>query len=177
MLLQILTEFCTCIVDRIMPPRRLKKKSVKRLVEKRVAKAIEEYEKTRANPGNASGSGSTNTGGTVNVQSCTHKTFMNGKPHPFNGTEGVVGLRRWIEKVEQVFEICKCAEEDKVMFAASTFEGRALTWWNGNVHTLGLVNANHIPWTEFKSMMTTEYCPATEIQRMEERERPLMCRL
>ncbi|GJV33053.1 putative reverse transcriptase domain-containing protein [Tanacetum coccineum] len=151
-----------------MPPRRLKKKSVKRLVEKRVAKAIEEYEKTRANPGNASGSGSTNTGGTVNVQGCTHKTFMNGKPHPFNGTEGVVGLRRWIEKIEQVFEICKCAEEDKVMFAASTFEGRALTWWNGNVHTLGLVNANHIPWTEFKSMMTTEYCPATEIQRMEE---------
>nr|GEU40351.1 hypothetical protein [Tanacetum cinerariifolium] len=93
---------------------------------------------------------------------------MNGKPHLFNGTEGVVGLRRWIEEVEQVFEICKCAEEDKVMFAASTFEGRALTWWNRNVHTLGLVNANHIPWTEFKSMMTTEYCPATEIQRMEQ---------
>ncbi|GJW03006.1 putative reverse transcriptase domain-containing protein [Tanacetum coccineum] len=37
----------------------------------------------------------------------------------------------WIEKVEQVFETGKCAEEDKVMFAASTFEGRALTWWNG----------------------------------------------
>ncbi|GJU98123.1 putative reverse transcriptase domain-containing protein [Tanacetum coccineum] len=61
---------------------------------------------------------------------------MNGKPHTFNGTEGVVGLRRWIEKVEQVFETCKCAEEDKVMFAASTFEGRALTWWNGNTLTL-----------------------------------------
>nr|GEZ02322.1 hypothetical protein [Tanacetum cinerariifolium] len=74
---------------------------------------------------------------------------MNGKPHPFNRTEGVVGLRQWIEKVEQVFEICKCAEEDKVMFATSTFEGRALTWWNGNVHTLGLINANRIPWTEF----------------------------
>nr|GFB98947.1 hypothetical protein [Tanacetum cinerariifolium] len=28
---------------------------------------------------------------------------------------------------KQVFEIRKCAEEDKVMFAASTFEGRALT--------------------------------------------------
>ncbi|GJU23354.1 hypothetical protein Tco_1156696 [Tanacetum coccineum] len=74
----------------------------KRLVEKRVAKAIEEYEKTRANPGNASGSGSTNAGGTVNVQSCTHKTFMNGKPHHFNGTEGVVGLRRWIEKGDDI---------------------------------------------------------------------------
>ncbi|GKC61569.1 hypothetical protein Tco_1089167, partial [Tanacetum coccineum] len=33
----------------IMPPRRLEKKSIKRLVEKRVAKAIEEYEKSRAN--------------------------------------------------------------------------------------------------------------------------------
>ncbi|GJZ91965.1 putative reverse transcriptase domain-containing protein [Tanacetum coccineum] len=93
---------------------------------------------------------------------------MNGKPHSFNGTEGVVGLMRWIEKVEQVFEICKCAEEDKVMFTASTFEGRALTWWNGNVHTLGLVNANSIPWDEFKSMLTTEYCPTTEIQKMEQ---------
>ncbi|GJT02440.1 putative reverse transcriptase domain-containing protein, partial [Tanacetum coccineum] len=152
----------------IMPPRRLKKKSIKRLVEKRMAKAIEEYKKTRANPGNASESGSTNTGGTVNVHGYTHKTFMNGKPHPFNGTEGVAGLRRWIDKVEQVFEICKCAEEDKVMFTASTFEGRALTWWDGNVHTLGLSNANSILWNEFKTIMTTEYCPATEIQRMEQ---------
>ncbi|GJR18234.1 putative reverse transcriptase domain-containing protein [Tanacetum coccineum] len=93
---------------------------------------------------------------------------MNGKPHSFNGTEGVVGLRHWIEKVEQVFEICKCTEEDKVMFAASTFEGRALTWWNGNVHTLGLFNAIRIPWTEFKMMMTTKYCPTTKIQKMEQ---------
>ncbi|GJU92228.1 putative reverse transcriptase domain-containing protein [Tanacetum coccineum] len=152
-----------------MPPRRLKKKSIKRLVEKRVAKAIEEYENSRANLDSVGSSGGNpgNAGGTMNVHGCSHKTLMNGKPHTFNGTEGVVGLRRWIKKVEQVFETCKCAEEDKVMFAASTFEGRALTWWNGNVHTLGLVNANHIPWIEFKTMMTTEYCPATEIQRME----------
>ncbi|GJY17413.1 putative reverse transcriptase domain-containing protein [Tanacetum coccineum] len=129
-----------------MPPRRLKKRSVKRLVEKRVAKAIEEYEKSRANLDSAGSSGGNtgNTGGTVNVQGCSYKTFMNGKPHSFNGTEGVVGLRRWIEKVEQVFEICKCTEEDKVMFAASTFEGHEMTMesWGG--------------------------APAIEIQRMEQ---------
>ncbi|GJT55336.1 putative reverse transcriptase domain-containing protein [Tanacetum coccineum] len=154
-----------------MPPRRrLKKVSVKRLVERRVAKAIEEYEKSRANLDGAGSSGGNNgnAGRTVNVQGCSHKTFLNGKPHSFKGTEGVVGLRHWIEKVEQVFETSKCAEEDKVMFAASTFEGHALTWWNGNVHTLGLVNANRIPWTEFKTMTTTEYCPAIEIQKMEQ---------
>ncbi|GJR90782.1 hypothetical protein Tco_0214793 [Tanacetum coccineum] len=48
-----------------MPPRRFKKKSVKRIVEKRVAKAIEEYEKTRTDSNNAGGSGLANTGGTV----------------------------------------------------------------------------------------------------------------
>ncbi|GJV65781.1 putative reverse transcriptase domain-containing protein [Tanacetum coccineum] len=107
-----------------MPPRRFKKKSVKRIVEKRVAKAIEEYEKTRADSNNTGGSGSANTGGTVapDVQGCSYKTFMNGKPHSFSGTEGVVGLKRWFEKMEQVFEICKCAEDDKVKFAVRDSE-------------------------------------------------------
>ncbi|GKA23663.1 hypothetical protein Tco_0709696 [Tanacetum coccineum] len=120
----------SCTSSIIMLPRRFKKKSVKRLVEKRVAKAIEEYEKTRADSNNACGSGSTNTRGIVapDVQGCSYKTFMNGKPHPFNGTEGVVGLKRWFKKMEQVFEICKCAKDDKVKFAVCTFEGRALTW-------------------------------------------------
>nr|GEV30648.1 putative reverse transcriptase domain-containing protein [Tanacetum cinerariifolium] len=140
-----------------MHPKMMKRKAVKIQVKRRITEAIEEYEKTRGNPCNAGGSGPANTEGIVNVQGCSHKTFMNGKPRPFNRTEGVVGLSRWIEKVEQVFEISKCVEEDKVMFVASTFEGRALTWWNENVHTLGLVNANRIPLNEFKSMMTTEY--------------------
>ncbi|GJX56328.1 putative reverse transcriptase domain-containing protein [Tanacetum coccineum] len=61
-----------------------------------------------------------------------------------------------------------CAEEDGVKFAACTFEGRALTWWNGNVHTLGLTNANQIPWSNVKTMMTTEYYPVTKIQKMEQ---------
>ncbi|GJS69071.1 putative reverse transcriptase domain-containing protein [Tanacetum coccineum] len=151
-------------------PRRFKKKSIRKIVEKRVAKAIEKYEKTRVDSNNTGGSRSTNTGGTVvpEMHGCSYKTFMNGKPHSFKGTEGVVGLKRWLEKMKQVFEICKCAEDDKVKFAMCTFEGRALTWWNGNVQTLGLANANQIPWSNVKAMMTTEYCPATEIQRMEQ---------
>nr|GEW31705.1 hypothetical protein [Tanacetum cinerariifolium] len=126
--------------SQIMPPKMMKRKAVKKMVKKWIAEAIEEYEKTKSNLDNAESSrGNTgNVGGTMNVQGCSHKTFMNRKPHSFNGTEGVVGLRHWIEKIKQVFEIFNCAEEDKVMFAASTFEGRALTWWNGNVHTLGL---------------------------------------
>nr|GFB00329.1 hypothetical protein [Tanacetum cinerariifolium] len=104
------------------------KKSVKKLVERRVAKAIGEYEKTRADSINAGGSGSASTRGSADVQGCSYKTFMNCKPHSFNGTEGVVELKCWFEKMEQVFEIFKCTEDDKVKFAMCTLEGRALTW-------------------------------------------------
>ncbi|GJU07400.1 hypothetical protein Tco_1123830 [Tanacetum coccineum] len=85
--------------------------------------------KNRADINNAGGSGSTNTRGTVvpEMHGCSYKTFMNGKPHSFKGTEGVVGLKRWFKKMEQVFEICKCAEDDKVKFAMCTFEGRDIT--------------------------------------------------
>nr|GFB81638.1 hypothetical protein [Tanacetum cinerariifolium] len=151
-----------------MSPQRLRKKSVKKLVERRVAKAIEEYEKTRADSINAGGSGSASTGGSTDVQGCSYKTFINCKPHSFNGTKGVVGLKRWFEKMEQVFEICKCAKDDKVKFVMCMLEGRALTWWNRNVQTLGLANANQIPWSNLKAMMTNEYCPATEIQKIEQ---------
>ncbi|GJW96727.1 hypothetical protein Tco_0178535 [Tanacetum coccineum] len=119
-----------------MPPRRLKKRDVSRLVKNRAAEAITECERNQTNPENIGGSEPTNDGGFV------------------------------APDMEQVIEINKCAEEDKVKFVACTFEGRALTWWNGNVHTLGLNNANQIPWSNAKTMMTTEYCLATEIQKM-----------
>ncbi|GKB19111.1 hypothetical protein Tco_0853034 [Tanacetum coccineum] len=127
-----------------MPPKMMKRKAVKKMVKKGVAEAIAEYEKTRANPDNAGGSGSVNARGidSPEVQRCTYKTFFNCQPHKFNGTEGVVGLKCWFETIEQVFEISKCAEEDKVKFAVCMFEGRALTWWNENVQNLGLAYNN-----------------------------------
>ncbi|GJY17856.1 putative reverse transcriptase domain-containing protein [Tanacetum coccineum] len=119
-----------------MPPKRFKKKSVREIVEKRVAKAIEKYQKTRADSKNADGSGSRNTGGTVapEIHGCSYKTFMNGKPHSFKGTKGVVGLKCWFEKMEQVFEICRCAEDDKVKFAIDDIEA-----YNNHFHELVLM--------------------------------------
>ncbi|GJZ61372.1 putative reverse transcriptase domain-containing protein [Tanacetum coccineum] len=100
---------------RIMPPRRFKKKSVKRIVEKRVAKAIEEYEKTRVDSNNTGGSGSANTGGTVAPMCrCSYKTFNKQQATLLSAgqrrilTEPLV-LKRW----SKVFDICTCAEYDK----------------------------------------------------------------
>nr|GEV57646.1 putative reverse transcriptase domain-containing protein [Tanacetum cinerariifolium] len=106
--------------SQIMPPKMMKRKAVKKMVKKQIAEAIEEYEKTRVNPGNASGSGVTNTGGSVNVQGCTHKTFMNGKPHLFNGTEGVVGLSNNNQHHQQ-----SRWQETARAYAAAPTEGKA----------------------------------------------------
>ncbi|GKB33157.1 hypothetical protein Tco_0872558 [Tanacetum coccineum] len=54
-----------------------------------------------------------------------------------HGTEGVVGLTRWIEKIESVFNISGCAIENQVNFATYTLLGATLTWWNGHIRTLG----------------------------------------
>nr|GEV24565.1 reverse transcriptase domain-containing protein [Tanacetum cinerariifolium] len=97
-----------------MPPRRLKQRAVERMVQKQVAEAIAEYKRNRTNLENAKGSGPANAGGVVapDVFGCSCQTFWNCQPHSFNGTKGVVGLTCWFEKMEQVFEISKCAEED-----------------------------------------------------------------
>ncbi|GJW37809.1 putative zinc finger, CCHC-type, retrotransposon gag domain protein [Tanacetum coccineum] len=68
---------------------------------------------------------------------------------------------------EMVFVISECAEGKKVKFAAATLQGRALTWWNSQVATLGTEAANRTTWAEMKKLMTEEFCPAEEIQRME----------
>ncbi|GJV77532.1 putative reverse transcriptase domain-containing protein [Tanacetum coccineum] len=83
------------------------------------------------------------------------------------GGNGAVKLCRWFEKTEMVFGISECAEGKKVKFAAATLKGRALTWWNSQVATLGIEAANRTTWTEMKRLMTEEFFPAKEIQRME----------
>ncbi|GJX73868.1 putative reverse transcriptase domain-containing protein [Tanacetum coccineum] len=80
---------------------------------------------------------------------------------------GAVELRRWFEKMEMTFRISECAEDKKVKFVVATLRGPALTWWNSKVAILGLDVANQMGWTEIKKLMTMEFCPAEELQRME----------
>ncbi|GKD10591.1 hypothetical protein Tco_1190276, partial [Tanacetum coccineum] len=83
-----------------------------------------------------------------------------------NDARAVV-LRRRFEKTESVFEISECAKGKKVKFAAATLEGPALTWWKTKVATICLETMNQMPWNEMKQLMTAEFCPIEEIQRME----------
>nr|GFA38875.1 reverse transcriptase domain-containing protein [Tanacetum cinerariifolium]GFA39495.1 reverse transcriptase domain-containing protein [Tanacetum cinerariifolium] len=75
------------------------------------------------------------------------------------GTEGVVGLSRWVEKMESVFHISGCAIENQVKFTTCTMLDVALTWWNGHVRTLGHDDAYAMTWETFKKRLTDKYCP------------------
>ncbi|GKF54150.1 hypothetical protein Tco_0161060, partial [Tanacetum coccineum] len=82
------------------------------------------------------------------------------------GTEGVVGLTRWIEKMESVFNISGCAIENQVKFATCTLLGAALTWWNGQIRTLG-PEAYAMTCEVLKKKITDKYCPQGEIKKLE----------
>ncbi|GKB34225.1 putative reverse transcriptase domain-containing protein [Tanacetum coccineum] len=104
-----------------------------------------------------------------NVQTarpCFYADFMKCQPLNFKGTEGVVGLTRWIEKMESVFNISGCAIKNQVKFATCTLLGAALTWWNGQIRTLGL-EAYAMTWEVLKKKMTDKYCPQGEIKKLE----------
>ncbi|GJR00624.1 putative reverse transcriptase domain-containing protein [Tanacetum coccineum] len=120
-----------------MAPKAMSQAAIERLITERVTAAVEAERERQCNP-------------TV-----------------FYGHEGAVELSRWFEKTEMVFGISECAEARKVKFAAATLQGRALTWWNSQVATMGLEAANQIGWTEMRRLMTEEFYPIEEIQRME----------
>ncbi|GKB92165.1 putative reverse transcriptase domain-containing protein [Tanacetum coccineum] len=92
------------------------------------------------NSTNGDGSHSSHRDNRRNVQTarpCFYADFMKCQPLNFKGNEGVVGLTRWIKKMESVFNISGCAIENQVKFATCTLLGAALTWWNSQIRTLG----------------------------------------
>ncbi|GJR45686.1 putative reverse transcriptase domain-containing protein [Tanacetum coccineum] len=98
---------------------------------------------------------------------CTYPDFMKCQPLNFKGTEGVVELTQWIEKMETVFRISNCSVENQIKFSTCTLLGNALTLWNSHVRTVGNDIAYAITWTELKKKITDRYCPRTEIKKLE----------
>ncbi|GJY43174.1 putative reverse transcriptase domain-containing protein [Tanacetum coccineum] len=129
---------------RIMPPKSapLTQAAIQRMIKESVNAAITTERVRQANVRNdASGSGQARGQVTAPVvQECTFAGFMKCNPDNFR--------------------------DKKVKFVAATLRGPALTWWNSKVIILGLDVVNQMGWTKMKKLMTTEFCPAKELQRM-----------
>ncbi|GKC94205.1 hypothetical protein Tco_1159647, partial [Tanacetum coccineum] len=113
------------------------------------------------NSTNGDGSHSLHGDNRRNVQSarpCFYADLMKCQPLNFKGTEGVVSLTRRIEKMESIFNISGCVIENQIKFATFTLLGAALTWWNGQIRTLG-PKAYTMTWEVLEKKMKDKYCP------------------
>ncbi|GJY17925.1 putative nucleotidyltransferase, ribonuclease H [Tanacetum coccineum] len=135
------------------------------LIDQGVAAAMAEAEASRVRNGyNSNGSGPRPAQA---VRECSYSEFLKCKPLDFKGTEGVVGLTRWFEKMESVFSISNCTASCQVKFVTCTLQDDALTWWNAHVKTTTPEAAHAMPWATLKKMMTDKYCPRGEIKKIE----------
>ncbi|GJX85896.1 putative reverse transcriptase domain-containing protein, partial [Tanacetum coccineum] len=90
---------------------------------------------TNGNDSHNSGTGVRKTEQTA--RKCTYTDFLKCQPLKFKGTEGVVGLSQWFERMEFIFHISNCTVENQVKFTTCALHSVALTWWNTHVKTVG----------------------------------------
>ncbi|GKB46536.1 hypothetical protein Tco_0897289 [Tanacetum coccineum] len=93
--------------------------AVDQLVADRVSAALANHDTLRNNT-NGHGDGSHNSGtgtrgATRTPRECTNNDFLKCQPLNFKGTEGVVVLSQWFEKMESVFHISNCSPENQAL--------------------------------------------------------------
>ncbi|GJX61184.1 putative reverse transcriptase domain-containing protein [Tanacetum coccineum] len=101
------------------------------------------------------------------ARECTYQDFMKCKPLYFKGTEGVVELTQWFERMETVFRISNCSVENQVKFSTCTLLASALTWWNSHVMTVTHDVAYSMTWVDLRKKMTDKYCPRNKMKKLE----------
>nr|GFB32671.1 hypothetical protein [Tanacetum cinerariifolium] len=80
------------------------------------------------------------------ARECSYSEFLKCKPLDLNGTEGVVGLTRWFEKIESVFSISN---------------------WTSSNQTTTPEAAHAMTWVTLKKKITDKYYPRGEIKKIE----------
>ncbi|GJR55680.1 putative reverse transcriptase domain-containing protein [Tanacetum coccineum] len=98
---------------------------------------------------------------------CSYKEFLACNPKEYDGKGGAIVLTRWIEKMESVQDMSGCSIDQKVKYTAGSFMGKALTWWNSQIHTLSREVAVSMSLNDFKFMMIEEFYPSHEMQKLE----------
>ncbi|GKD16719.1 putative reverse transcriptase domain-containing protein [Tanacetum coccineum] len=141
---------------------------LRELIERGIAVVLAERDADRSKKGDDSHDSGTGGRRQVStIRECTYTDFLKFQSMNFKGTEGVVGLTQWLEKMEYVFHINNCTVACQVKFATCTLQGNALTWWNSHVRAVRHDLAYEMPWKTLKKMMTDKYRPRSEIKKLE----------
>nr|GFA04267.1 hypothetical protein [Tanacetum cinerariifolium] len=113
------------------------------LIDRGVAATLAKRDADRSRNGdNSNDSGPGGKRQMTTPRECTYTDFLKCQPMSFQGTEGVIGLTRWLEKMESVFQISNCTVACQDVAYA-------------------------VPWAALKRMITGKYYPRGEIQKLE----------
>ncbi|GJT18235.1 reverse transcriptase domain-containing protein [Tanacetum coccineum] len=85
----------------------------------------------------------------------------------YDGKGGVIVYTRWIETMESVQDMSGCRDGQKVKYHTGSFVGKALTWWNYQIHTRSHEVVVSMACDDFKVLMREEFCPSKEMQKLE----------
>ncbi|GKD62789.1 hypothetical protein Tco_1300298 [Tanacetum coccineum] len=111
---------------------------LKALIDQGVADTLAARNADRSRNGDDSHNSGTGSRRTEQIaRECTYTDFLKCQTMNFKGTEGVVGLTQWFERMENVFNISNCAVENQVKFATCNLHDVALTWMKSQVKTVG----------------------------------------
>nr|GFC64549.1 reverse transcriptase domain-containing protein [Tanacetum cinerariifolium] len=69
--------------------------------------------------------------------------------------------------MELVFDMSGCRDSQKVKYTAGSFVGKALTWWNSQIHTRGREDAVAMSWEDFNTLTREEFFPSNEMKKLE----------
>ncbi|GJZ79707.1 hypothetical protein Tco_0644544 [Tanacetum coccineum] len=72
---------------------------------------------------------------------CSYKEFLACNPKEYDG--------KGVEKMESVQDMSGCGNDQKVKYTAGSFVGKALTWWNSQIHTRSREVAVGMAWEDF----------------------------
>ncbi|GJT96022.1 reverse transcriptase domain-containing protein [Tanacetum coccineum] len=69
--------------------------------------------------------------------------------------------------MESVQDMSRCKENQKVKYTTGSFVGKALTWWNSQIHTRSREAVVNMSWEDLKTLTREEYCLSNEMQKLE----------
>ncbi|GKA05895.1 putative reverse transcriptase domain-containing protein, partial [Tanacetum coccineum] len=102
--------------------------------------------------GNGNGTGNGNNGG--DNDDGNENRNVNGRGDRPGAHECVVGLIRWSEKMETMFQISNCPERYQVKYTTCTLLDSALTWWNSDKRTIRTDAPYTLSWRDQLKLMT-----------------------
>jgi hypothetical protein len=88
------------------------------------------------------------------------REYNRNHPPEFDGRGEPPEAKRWIKRMERIFRMAVCTEEEKVIFVTNQFRGPAEDWWETARRRM-VHDGMEINWDNFKQVMLEKYLAVT----------------